>query len=327
MYTGLFMPDGKIPPGILNNGKRAQDMENFMSNQETTMMFLWRLTELAISVFSWKNLPEGVDERMLEYWLLRDGFCGFFYDEDLKRDEKRRAPEGYAVLPMMIQGQWDMYEYPKDRMAYSVNGFNYRCDEDNSVLIFNNYLRVPMWLIIRQYAERLANVQRSIDVNVQQQRTARLIACGEREKLTWKNVTEQVDEGKPWIHLYKDIDMDAIKVFDTSTPYVGNELQTYKHQLWNEALTYLGVENVNTDKKERLISDEVINNMGDVEAERFTRLNARKQACDEINRLFGLNVDVDFRSGSYIRSSQSSNVLVPTSGMKEGIQERVPSYE
>lgn len=315
MYTGFFTPSGMIP-SIMQNGSRAQDAEAFISNQDTATMFMWRLMNLAISVFKWDNLPEGVDERMLEFWLLRDGFVGFFYDEALKSDERRRAPEGYAVLPMMIQGQWDIYEYPRDRRAYAVNGFNYECTEDNSVIIFQNYLRVPMWLTLWQYAFRLAETQRTIDINCKQQRTARIIRCSEDQRLTYLNAAKEVDEGRPWVHGDKNFDLDAFQVFDTTTPYVANELQTYKHQLWNEALTYLGIENVNTDKKERLISDEVVNNMGDVEAERFTRLNARKQACDEINRLFGLDVKVDFRSGTYIRTGATGNVMLETSGMQ-----------
>lgn len=315
MYTGLFTPAGMIP-SIMQNGSRAQDAQTFINNQDTATMFMWRLMNLAISVFKWDNLPEGVDERMLEFWLLRDGFVGFFYDEALKSDERRRAPEGYAVLPMMIQGQWDIYEYPRDRRAYAVNGFNYECTEDNSVIIFQNYLRVPMWLTLWQYASRLAETQRTIDINCRQQRTARIIRCSEDQRLTYLNAAKEVDEGRPWVHGDKNLDLDAFQVFDITTPYVGNELQTYKHQLWNEALTYLGIENVNTDKKERLISDEVVNNMGDVEAERFTRLNARKQACDEINELFGLDVKVDFRSGTYIRTGATGNAMLETSGMQ-----------
>lgn len=315
MYTGFFTPSGMVP-SIMQNGSRAQHAETFISNQDTATMFMWRLMNLAISVFKWDNLPEGVDERMLEFWLLRDGFVGFFYDEALKSDERRRAPEGYAVLPMMIQGQWDIYEYPRDRRAYAVNGFNYECTEDNSVIIFQNYLRVPMWLTLWQYASRLAETQRTIDINCMQQRTARIIRCSEDQRLTYLNAAKEVDEGRPWVHGDKNFDLDAFQVFDTTTPYVANELQTYKHQLWNEALTYLGIENVNTDKKERLISDEVVNNMGDVEAERFTRLNARKQACDEINRLFGLDVKVDFRSGTYIRTGATGSAMLETSGMQ-----------
>lgn len=315
MYTGFFTPSGMIP-SIMQNGSRAQDAMMFINNQDTATMFMWRLMNLAISVFKWDNLPEGVDERMLEFWLLRDGFVGFFYDEALKSDERRRAPEGYAVLPMMIQGQWDIYEYPRDRRAYAVNGFNYECTEDNSVIIYQNYLRVPMWLTLWQYAYRLAETQRTIDINCKQQRTARIIRCSDDQRLTYLNAAKEVDEGRPWVHGDKNLDLDAFQVFDITTPYVGNELQTYKHQIWNEALTYLGIENVNTDKKERLISDEVVNNMGDVEAERFTRLNARKQACDEINKLFGLDVKVDFRSGTYIRTDATGNAMLETSGMQ-----------
>lgn len=315
MYASIFTPSGMVPPTITQNGKRAQDAQTIISNNETATMFMWRLMNLAISVFKWDNLPKGVDERMLEFWLLRDGFVGFFYDETLKSDEKRRAPEGYAVLPMMISGQWDMYEYPRDRRAYAVNGFQYQCTEDNSVIIFQNYLRVPMWMTLWQYAFRLAEVQRTIDINCKQQRTARVIRCDEKQRLTYLNAAKEVDEGRNWVLGDKNLDMDAFQVFDITTPYVANEMQIYKHQLWNEALTYLGIENVNTDKKERLISDEVVNNMGDVEAERFTRLNARKQACEQINELFGLDVDVDFRSGTYIRTGATGNAQVETTGM------------
>lgn len=321
MYTGIFTPTGMVPPSIMQNGARARDERNFLTNQDTATMYMWRLMDIAMSVFKWKGLPDGVDERMLEWWCLRDGFVGFFYDEALKSDDKHRAPEGYAALPLLIQGQFDIYEYPKERTAYAVNGFNYKLSEENSVIIYNNYLRVPMWLTLWQYAWRLASTQRTIDVNVEQQKTAKVLCVDEKERLTWLNFEKEVDEGKVWIHgdkSLKDID-DKVKVFDTSAPYVAGELQKYKHQLWNEALTYLGVENVNTDKKERLISDEVVNNMGDVETERFTRLNARKQACDEINKLFGLNVSVEFRSGVYIRTGATGNSRVSTGGMEPGV--------
>lgn len=319
MYTGFFMPDGTVPPpNIIVDGDRAQNGEMVANNQLTYTMYMWRLMNLAISVFKWSGLPDGIDERMLEWWLFRDGFTGFFKDDLLMDDPRARAPEGYAVLPMLLSGTFDNYEYPMDRRAYAINGMNIPLTEENSVIIFNSYLRVPMFMTIQQYAWRLAEIQRSIDINIRQQRTAKAILCDEKQRMTFLNLTKEVDEGKPWIYGDKNVNLDDIKVIDTTTPYIGNELQTYKHQIWNEALTYLGIENTNTDKKERLISDEVINNMGDVEAERFTRLNARKQACAQINDLFGLDVDVDFRSGIYIRTGSTGNNRVPVNGFNGG---------
>ena len=314
MYTGFYMPDGSVPPTIMNNGKKAQDAENFISNQATMQMYLWRLLDIAMSVFEWKNLPKGIDKRQLEFWLLRDGFCGIFYDEDLKIDT-RRAPEGFAVLPMMIRGNWDIYNYPIDRTAYAVNGLQYQCNEDNSVLIFNDYLRTPMWFTLVQYAYRLANCDRVIDVNLAAQKTPKIIRCTESQRLSLLNFAKQVDENKLWIYGDKNLDLEGIQTFDTSAPFIALDVQILKHQYWNEVLTFLGIENVNTDKKERLVSSEVMNNMGDVEGQRFVRLNARKQACEMINELWGLNVDCEFRTGIYIQAG-TGDANIPVSGME-----------
>lgn len=314
MYTGLLMPDGR-PPQIQNNGQRAQDADNFELNQTTYLMYLWRLLDIAMSVFQWNDLPKGVDERMLEMWLVRDGFCCFFHDEDLKYgDEGTNAPEGYAVLQCMVTGKWDMYNYPTDRRAYSVSGLNIPLTEENSVIVFNDYLRVPMFMTLDLYAQRLANIDRTIDVNVAAQKCPKIIRCDEKTKLSFKNLAKQVDGNQYWILADKSLDLSNLEVLDTSAPFVSNELQVLKHQLWNEALTYLGVENVNTDKRERLITDEVASNMGDVSAQRFTRLNARRQAAEKINELFGLDVTVDFRSSTYMKVIGGTTLAMPEEG-------------
>ncbi len=315
--TGLWNFDHSDTFSISKNGNRAQDAENVLTNSESYFMYLWRLIDIAMSVFEWKNLPKGVDPRMLEYWLLLNGFCVFFYDEDLKDSAlaQNKAPEGYAVLQAMIAGQWDMYNYPIERTAYSVNGLNVPLDESNSVLVFNNYIRIPMFPTLALYAKRLAEIDRTIDVNVMAQKTPKIIRCNDKQRLAFKNIAMQVDGNMYWIFGDKSINTDDIEVLDVTSPYVGNELQILKHQYWNEALTYLGIENVTTEKKERLVSNEVMSNMCDVEAQRFTRLNARKQACNEINEVFGLEVDCDFRSGIYIKADGYGSQNIATTGM------------
>ena len=321
--TGLRLPDGSFinakMNGIMFNGEQAQDAENVMMNESTYYMYLWRLMDLAMSVFEWKNLPKGVDPRMLEMWLMRNGFCIFFYDEDLKSSTLAdgNAPEGYAVLQGFISGPWDMYNYPTQRRAYAVNGLNVDLDETNSVIIFNDYLRVPMFQTLSLYAQRLAEIDRTIDINVMNQKTPKIIRCNDKQRLTFRNLMMQAQGNTYWIFADKNVDMKDIDVLDVTAPYVGNELQILKHQYWNEVLTYLGVENVTTEKKERLVSNEVMSNMGDVEAQRFVRLNARKQACQNINELFGLEIDCDFRSGIYIKADGYGSQNIATTGMKD----------
>ena len=307
IMTGAGWHPGVLPGmgGIMMNGDRAQESNNVIMNQNSYYSYLWRLLDLGISVFTWKNLPEGIDERMLEYWLLMNGLCVFFYDEDLKYSTLAddNAPEGYAVLQCMIAGQWDMYNYPKERRAYAVNGLNVELNEKNSVIIFNDYLRVPMVPTIQLYAQRLAEIDRTIDVNVMNQKSPKVIRCKDKQRLTFKNLAMQVDGNVYWVFADKNLDLNDIEVLDLSAPYVSNDLMVLKKQYWAEACSYLGIESSPSEKRERLVSGEASSAMANIEAQRFTRLNARKQACLKINELFGLDVDVEFRSGVYIQAT------------------------
>lgn len=317
-HSGLFNADGTPMqmPSIMQDGARAQHLQNLLNNDDTYYMYFWRLMDIAMSVFSWTGLPKGVDARSIELWLMVNGFCVFLYDDNLIGSTD--APEGYLAAQASMMGPLDMYGYPKDRRAYTVNGSNFLCDESNSVLIYNNYLRVPMFTTLSMYARRLAEIERTIDVNVMNQKTTKVIRCDEREKLTFKNLLMQVEGNQYSVWANKNLDLDNIELLDLTAPYVSNDLNVLKHQIWNEALTYLGVENVNTEKKERLVSSEVMSNMGDVEAQRFTRLNARKQACEKINELFGLEVECDFRSGIYIKADGYGAQQIASGGMEDG---------
>jgi hypothetical protein len=268
----------------MGKAKRAK-WESALLNNRTYLQYYYRLLELAINMYEWKNLPPSVDERFLELTLFSDGMAVFFRDEVL----------GELCLQCMIGGQLDVYRIPIERTAYATNGYQARLDETNSVIIFNNYTHTNSMLDVEMYARRLYEIERTIDVNVKAQKTPLIIRATENQRLTIKNLYMQYDGNEPFIFGDKNLDMDGIKVLKTDAPYVADKLNILKRQIWNEALTYLGIENSNTEKKERLVSDEVTTNLGGVEAQRFCRLNARRQAAKKINEMFGLNISVDFR--------------------------------
>ena len=268
----------------MGKAKRAK-WESALLNNRTYLQYYYRLLELAINMYEWKNLPPSVDERFLELTLFSDGMAVFFRDEVL----------GELCLQCMIGGQLDVYRIPIERTAYATNGYQARLDETNSVIIFNNYTHTNSMLDVEMYARRLYEIERTIDVNVKAQKTPFIIRATENQRLTIKNLYMQYDGNEPFIFGDKNLAMDGIKVLKTDAPYVADKLNILKRQIWNEALTYLGIENSNTEKKERLVSDEVTTNLGGVEAQRFCRLNARRQAAKKINEMFGLNISVDFR--------------------------------
>lgn len=268
----------------MGKGKREK-WESALLNNRTYLQFYNRLLELAINMYEWKNLPNTVDERFLELSLFSDGMAVFFRDDIL----------GELCLQCMIGGELDVYRIPIDRTAYATNGYQMRLNNQNSVIIFNNYTHTNSMLDVEMYARRLYEIERTIDVNVKAQKTPIIVRATENQRLTMKNLYMQYDGNEPFIFGDNNLDMDAIKVLSTNAPYVADKLNILKRQIWNEALTYLGIENSNTEKKERLVSDEVNSNLGGVAAQRFCRLNARRKAADQINKMFGLNIKVDFR--------------------------------
>jgi hypothetical protein len=268
----------------MKKGRKSQT-EAFLQNQRTYLQYVNRLTELSISMYDWKNLPDTIDARFLELALFNDGMAVFFKDEVM----------GYLGLQVMIGGALDVYRIPITRTAFAQNGYQMKLDQSNSVIIFNNMLHTNSILDVQEMSKRLYEIQRTIDVNVIQQKTPKIITCTENQRLVMKNLYAQYMGNEPFIFGDKNLDLSGIKTLDTTSPYVADKLYELKTQYWNEALTYLGISNVNTVKKERMITDEVQRNLGGTIASRYSRLFMRQQACEQINKMFGLNISVDYR--------------------------------
>ena len=255
-------------------------------NNATFYQYYNRLTELSVSMFEWKNLPNTIDERFMELALFADGMCVFFRDEVM----------GYLALRTMIGGRLNVYQIPMERRAYASNGYNMPLDETNSVIIFNNLLHTNALLEVENFAIRLSELDRTIDVNAYAQKTPLLITCDEQQRLTLKNVYMKYTGNEPVIFGDKNLNPNSIQAINTGAPYVGDKLYELKTQIWNEALTYLGISNLTINKKERLITDEVMRNQGGTIASRYSRLQARRNACEEINKMFDLNIWCDYRT-------------------------------
>lgn len=238
-----------------------------------------------MSMFEWINLPDSVDPRFLELCLFGEGQAVFFEDDVL----------GYLALQCATGGELNVYRIPTKRKAYATSGYQKDLTDKNSVIIFNNELHTNSMLPVLDYAQKLWDLDRSIIVNAKAQKTPVAILCNEKQRLSLKQVYEQYEGNQPFIFGNDTLDLKQIQVVKTDAPFVADKLYQLKTQIWNEALTYLGISNTNVQKKERLIAEEAIRNMGGTIASRYSRLNSRKQACDEINRMFNLDIDVRFR--------------------------------
>lgn len=267
--------------------RRQKFWESAYKNNQSFMIYYNRLLELYTSEFEYINLPDTMDERYLELVLFGRGMGILFKDEDL----------GYLGLSVMVNGGFNVYRIPVRRTAYAANGYRKTLTDKDSVIIYNNYIRTPSIEAAEFFARKLYNIDTTIDVNVNAQKTPILISCPESQRLTLENAYKDYEGNMPVIYAEKDAQIDvAIKSITTGAPYVADRLYELKQQIWNEALTYAGISNVGAEKKERMVSNEVRFDMGDVLANRASRLAARKQALGMFNRMFGENVDVRYRN-------------------------------
>ena len=260
--------------------------ESATVNNLTYMQYLNRLTELSVSMFEWKNLPPTVDARYLELHLFETGSMVYFDDDVI----------GNLCLDCLPSGRLDVYGNPVLRRAYSgYNNYQKLLKESNSVIIWNNYLHTNSILEVKMFARRLYNLDRIIDVNANAQKTPVLIQGTEQQRLTLKNLYKEFDGNSPFIFGDKNLDLNSLKCLQTGAPYVCDKLYNLKQMYWNEALTYLGINNTGAQKRERMLTIESSQAQGGTISSRYSRLQSRREAVEKINAMFGTNIEVNYR--------------------------------
>jgi len=267
-------------------------------NQYTFDDYYSRLRGLAISSFEWQGLPNEISRRFLETTLFDHGRIAFIHDSEL----------GYMVVKCVPSGALNHYGEPVGYTLQALGGFYREVTADEIVLIRNNYQMIPTDYSIRLFAMRLYEVERTIDTNIKQMKTPLIVRVDDKLRLTLLNLYRQYDGNQPFILADKDLPLDLIKSVDTKAPYLADKLTDYKHNIWNEALTYLGLNNNATEnKRERMLTDEVNANNQVIEMSAAVMLLCRIEAAEEINRKFGLNVSVKPRVEMKVDQGGSDN--------------------
>lgn len=264
--------------------------DSAINNKVAWWTYYEQLIEIAISRFNWINLPDTVDERFLELMLNTNGYAIFLNDDTI----------GYLALRAILGGRLDVYDIPTERTGIANNGYQAHRNNTDSVIIYNNRLHTNGAAKLQQFAKDLYELERIINVNAKAQKTPVMLLSDEKQMLTLKNLYLKYDGNQPFIFGNRN-DLDprsSIQALSTGAPYVCDKLYELKTNIWNEAMTFLGIPNVSVNKKERLITDEVTRLQGGTFASRYSALNARQQACTQINKMFGLNLGVEFRQES-----------------------------
>lgn len=281
-------------------------------NAQTFDDYFNRMRKIVLSMFEWENLPDSMDARFLERVLFEDGQASVLKDTEKGLIINTRcADNGYInIYEMPTQINCFSTNFRVDRLVFNGIMDDKLNADTQAVHVLNNWDRIPTWATVFDFAERLADAQKTCDINIRAQRTPILILGSRKQRETLENLYAQYDGYKPVIMGDEDyLSQDSIKSVNTEAPFIADKVQSYKKEIWNEFLTAIGVNTIDMEKKERLISGESNANNELINFNLQSLLATRKKACEQINKLFGLNVNVKVRSDLYNIIKQEESII------------------
>lgn len=292
--------------------------DTMLLNDATYVDYLQRLKKIALSIFEWVNLPDSMNSRYLEMCLYYAGKAALLYDNEYGFINTQAVSNGYInIYGLPTKLNCFSYSYNTTRKTYM--GYNEKSRQDQeAILVLNNYEMLPTCSSIELYAMRMAEAQRTCDINIKAQRTPILIETDQNQKLTLKNVYEQYDGNCPVIYGNKNSGIpDSINALKTDAPLVFDKVMEYKRDIFNEALTYLGVSNLD-EKKERRVVNEAESNNEVINLNLQSFLTTRKEACEQFNEKFGTNIDVKVRSDIHNIIKEAESIVSDLNELDEG---------
>ena len=272
-------------------------LDSSILNDATFIDYLDRFRKVALSVFEWVNLPKSMNAMYLEKCLYYNGQASLLKDRNY----------GFINTKCCSNGKINIYGYPTSLNCYS---FEYNTTrklytglEDNitdeerenkeyndCILVQNNCERTPTAGSMELFAYRLYEAEQTAFVNIRAQKTPVLLLVDEHSRLTVENMFSQIDGNRPAIYGNKDnIDPNNYKALKIDAPFIADKIMDYKKEIWNEALTFLGINNIMVDKKERLITDEANSNNELINMNLQSYLAPREEACRQFNEKFGFS--------------------------------------
>ena len=253
-------------------------------------MYRRQLMGKCLSRFTWEGLPNGIDPRFIEATIFNNGYSVFYFDTMF---------EMFMAMPATISGPLDIQDNPTGYRVSRNGIYSREVSASDSVCIWGNQVREPEIDLVLSYASRLAQIDRTIEIDLLNERNPMIVACSQDQRLTVQNLISRIYDGEPVVWGTENLSMDnlanMIGVFPLNQNAGAGAVSSIKHmesksKIWGEALTMLGIMNVNSEKRERMVVEEASANSGQVLASRESFMKPRELACEQINEKFGLSI-------------------------------------
>ena len=298
---------------------------NMLLNDDTFNDYLERLMRIATSIFEWVNIPDSMDGDYLEEVLYYYGMGAIVNDPVYGLINTKVSSAGYV----------NIYGIPTDVICYSFEynkqmkvwtGLENFDNKNSCILVMNNRRRIPTYATMQLFAYRLYEAEQTAFINVNAQKTPILLLCDEKQRQTMTNLYERYKGNAPIIYGDKDIlKLDDIKAVNTSANFIANDIIKYKQHIWNEVLTFLGINNIQVEKAERLITAEASSNNELINMNLQVGLKMRQKACEQLNKMLNIT-DKEKKIRVRVRSDLYNIIKREESGISDYIDNKNIDY-
>lgn len=258
----------------------------------TATFYTRYLLQKAMSVFKWK-LPELWDTDYFLYTLYTWGFIAI-----LKTDR-------FGVIPQQctLTGYNVFYAPKRITVTNPIMPETIERDIDTDCVLLKltpDYTGILD--LIYFYAGKMALASSALDVNLLNSKLAYLFTAKNKSVAeSFKKMYDQIASGEPASIIDRNLlDPDGNKTWDFFSQnlhenYIASDILADMRKIEQQFDTDIGIPNANTDKRERLITDEVNANNVETATRCELWLEELKKGCEKVKSMFGVEISVDWR--------------------------------
>lgn len=265
------------PKGHRKQNYPAMYWESAAYNSMLFSAYRQQIMKLALNRYKWVNLPPSCNERYLEMVLMYQGVATIAFPKKMKGT--------FFSTQVAQMSPPNVYDNPTKWQSIGNNGWHFKCNANNGVLVWDNRTRYPIMRMINMWAQELCDIRRTKQINRLHVKTPFVITCEQEQELQAVNLYKQVAGGEPAIIGTKGLNNIDVNVIQTGVKFMGEELTAEELNTWQQVYQTLGIENL-TYKAERMVRDEVNKRDEPSDIMALDGLNCRREACDVINDRF-----------------------------------------
>ena len=262
-------------------------------NNSSYLYYISQLHLKLFSIFNFENFPTSWNLDYFRNVLFSTGYIGIFNTTA-------------GVLPLLTGYEGiNVYNFPtKLNTANPVLGNVSGTIGETCELVYFNYVNgafLSVQPLITRYATLLASCDGSISTSLINSRIAHIFyANTDAELKTYQRIYDDISKGKPAVFLKKtnsDFEVQTSNEFiNVKNTYIANDIILTKRSIMNEFLTEIGINNFNSSKRERLITDEVNANNYETKSVVSLWVDTLNACFSKVNSLFDLNIKVTLKS-------------------------------